>query len=84
MIKLFTPFELFVGSVNLIENLPDSKLETCFEIIFQLTYVSYLIEVSTEKMSLKIKAKLFEDKQNFLFFLSGTSKTLSLGEFDES
>ena len=24
MIKLFTPYELFVGSVNLIENLPES------------------------------------------------------------
>ena len=79
MIKLFTPFELFVGSVNLIENLPDSKLETCFEIIFQLTYVSYLIEVSTEKMSLKIKAKLFEDKQNFLFFFIGDKQNIKFG-----
>ena len=45
MIKLFTPYELFVGSVNLIENLPDSRLETCLEIILQLTYVSCPIEL---------------------------------------
>ena len=45
MIKLFTPYELFVGSVNLIENIPDSILETCLEIILQLTYVSYPIKL---------------------------------------
>ena len=44
MIKLFTPYELFVGSVNLVENLSDSRLETCLEIILQLTYVSCPIE----------------------------------------
>ena len=49
MIKLFTPYELFVRLVNLIENLPDSILETCLEIILKPTYVSYPIEVSTEK-----------------------------------
>ena len=54
--------------MNLIENLPDSILETYLEIILQLTYISGQIVDSTEKMSLKIKAKLFEDKQNFLFF----------------
>ena len=35
------------------------------------------------KMSLKIKAKLFEEKKNS-FLLLGIRKTLSLGEFDES
>ena len=45
MIKLFTPYELFVGLVNLIENLLDSRLETCSEIILQLTYVSYPINL---------------------------------------
>ena len=30
MIKLFTPYELFVGSVNLIENLPDSMIGNIF------------------------------------------------------
>ena len=45
MIKLFTPYELFVGSVNLMENLPDSRLETCLEVILQQTYVSCPIEL---------------------------------------
>ena len=45
MIKLFTSYELFVGLVNLIENLPDSRLETCLEIVLQLNYVSYPIEL---------------------------------------
>ena len=45
MIKLFTPNELFVGSANLMENLPDSRLETCLELILQLTYVSCPIEL---------------------------------------
>ena len=45
IIKLFTPIELFVYSVNLIENLPDSRLETCLEVILQLTYVSCPIEL---------------------------------------
>ena len=45
MIKLFTPIELFVYLVNLIENLPDSRLEKCLGIILQLTYVSCPIEL---------------------------------------
>ena len=45
IIKLFTHYELLVGSVNLIENLPDSRLETCLEVILQLTYVSCTIEL---------------------------------------
>ena len=45
MIKLFTPYELFVGSVNLMKNLPDSRLETCLELILQLTYVYCPIEL---------------------------------------
>ena len=36
------------------------------------------------RKSLKIKAELFEDKQKNFFLCLGTSKTLSLGEFDES
>ena len=35
-------------------------------------------------MSLKIKAELFEDKKKNSFLCFRTSKTLSLGEFDES
>ena len=31
MIKLFTPYELFVSSVNLIENLPDSMIGNIFK-----------------------------------------------------
>ena len=31
MIKLFTPYELFVGSVNLIENLPESMIGNIFK-----------------------------------------------------
>ena len=54
--------------MNLIENLPYSRSEIYLEIILQLTYVSSQIVDSTRKMSLKIKAKLFEDKQNFIFF----------------
>ena len=68
MIKLFIPYELFVGSMNLMENLPDSRLETCLEVILQLNYVSCPIE------DLKIKAKLFKDKQNFLFIAWGQEK----------
>ena len=34
-------------------------------------------------MSLEIKGKLFEDKQNFSSLCLETSKTLSLGKFDE-
>ena len=45
IIKLFTPIELFVYSVNLIENLLDYELETCLEIILQLTFVPALSEL---------------------------------------
>ena len=31
MIKLFTPYELFVGSVNLIEILPESMIGDIFK-----------------------------------------------------
>ena len=31
MIKLFTPYDLFVGSVNLIENLPESMIGNIFK-----------------------------------------------------
>ena len=34
MIKLFTPYDLFVGSMNLIENLPDSMIGNIFIINF--------------------------------------------------
>ena len=37
-----------------------------------------------QKNVIKLKAKLFEDKQKSSFLFLGTSKTLSLGEFDES
>ena len=60
--------------MNLIENLLDSRLETCLEIILQLTYVSCQIVDSIEKCHKKIKAKLFEDKQNFIFFAWGQVK----------
>ena len=70
--------------MNLIENLPNSSLETYLTLILQLIYVSCQIVDSTKKMSLKIeRAKLFENKQQFSFLCLGTSKTLSLGEFDE-
>ena len=45
LVEINTPYELFVGSVNLIENHPDSRLETCLEIILQLTDVSCPIEL---------------------------------------
>ena len=45
IIKLFTHVELFVYSMNLIENLPDYRLETCLRIILQLTFVSALSEL---------------------------------------
>ena len=90
--ELFTLWELLACLVNLIENLPCSGLETFPKIILQLTYIFFLGKlwiqekrfiVQHRKMSLKIKAELFEDKQkNFLCL--GTSKTLSLGEFHES
>ena len=44
-IKLFTPIELFVYSMNLIENIPDYRLETCLGIILQLTFVPALSEL---------------------------------------
>ena len=40
--------------------------------------------VQNRKMSLKIKAELFEDKKNIYFLYLGTSKTLSLGELFKS
>ena len=43
--KLFTPIDLFVYSVNLIENLPDYRLKTCLGIILQLTFVPALSEL---------------------------------------
>ena len=49
MIELFTIYELFGCLVNLIENLPDSRLETYLEINLQLTCVYCQIEDSTEK-----------------------------------
>ena len=45
MIKLFTPIELFVYSVNLIENIPNYRLETCLGIILQLAFVTVLPEL---------------------------------------
>ena len=42
IIKLVIPIELFVYSVNLNENLPDYRLETCLGIILQLTFVPAL------------------------------------------
>ena len=81
IIELFTPWKLFVCLVNLIESLLGFRLETCLKIILQLTYFSCQIVDSREKclgqnkkMSLKIKAKLFEDKQNFIFFTWGQAK----------
>ena len=55
MIELFTLYKLFGCLVNLSENIPDSRLETCIEIILQLKYVSCPIVDVTEKMSLIIK-----------------------------
>ena len=45
IIKLFTPIELFGFSVNLIENLPDYRLEICLGIILQLTFVPAQFEL---------------------------------------
>ena len=77
MIELFTLYELFGCLVNLIENLPDSILETYLEINLQLTCVSYQIEDSREKCPSKLKLNclrtnkvffsLLGDKQNFKF-----------------
>ena len=36
MIKLFTPYELVVGSVNLIENLPKSMIGNIFKSNFTI------------------------------------------------
>ena len=49
MIELFTQYELFGYLVNLIENHPNSRLETCLEIILQLNYVSCPIMDLTKK-----------------------------------
>ena len=66
--------------------LPTKHLSTVREKEAALSiYVSCQIVDSTIKMSLKFEiAKLFEDKQHVSFLCLGTSKTLSLGEFDES
>ena len=53
--------------MNLIENLLDSRLETCLEIKFQLTYVPSKLWIQKKKKFHKKIAKLFEDKQNFIF-----------------
>ena len=50
MIELLTLYELFGYLVNLIENLLDSRLETCLEIILQLKYVSCPIVDLTENV----------------------------------
>ena len=50
IIKLFTPIELFVYLVNLIENLPDYIFETCLGIILQLTFVLALYELCIENV----------------------------------
>ena len=55
--------------MNLFKNLPDSRMETCLEIILQLTYVSCQIVDSIEKCHKKIKVELFKDKQIFFSLL---------------
>ena len=75
MIELFTLYKLFGCLVNLIENLPDLRLETYLEINLQLTYVSCQIMDSIEKCPYKLKLNclrknkvffsLLRDKQNF-------------------
>ena len=67
------------------ENFLKSELKTEFEIKLQLTSFNsgcrFLVQ--NRKMSLKIKLNcLRTNKSSFLCL--GTSKTLSLGEFDES
>ena len=42
------------------------------------------ISSAKQENVLKNKDEFFEDKFFFYFFCLGTSKTLSLGEFDES
>ena len=62
-----------------------SELKTKFEIKLKLTSFnsSCRISMQNRKMSLKIKLNcLRTNKSSFLCL--GTSKTLSLGEFDES
>ena len=77
MIELFILYELFGCLVNLIENHPNSRLETYLEIILQLTYVSCQIEDSIENVlktlmlnclrTNKILFSLLGDKKNFKF-----------------
>ena len=69
IIELFPLVTLISCLVNLIENLPDYRLETCLEIILQLTDASCQIVDSIEKCHKKIKTKLFKDKQNFFSLL---------------
>ena len=67
------------------ENFLKSELKTEFKIKLQLTSFnsSCRFSVQNRKMSLKIKLNFLRtNKTSFLFL--GTSKTLSLGEFDES
>ena len=71
--------------MTIFENFLKSELKTEFEIKLQLTSFNlgcgFLVQ--NRKMSLKIKLNcLRTDKSSFLCL--GTSKTLSLGEFDES
>ena len=64
-------------------NIPDSRLETCLEVILQLTYVSYPIELKQKNVLKNIRLNCL--RTNIISFLClGTNKTLSLGEFDES
>ena len=69
--------------MNLIENLPDSRLETCLEVILQLTYVSCPIELKQKNVLKNKRLNCLRTNKISSFFL-GTSKILSLGEFDES
>ena len=65
------------------ENLLDSRLETCLDVILQWTYVSYPIELK-QKNVLKNKRLNCLRTNKIYFICLATSKTLSLGEFDES
>ena len=58
-------------------NLPYSRFETCLEVILQLTYLSYPIELK-QKNVLKKKAELFEDKEK-LFSLLGDKQKFKFG-----
>ena len=69
--------------MNLIENLPDSRMETCLEIILQLTYVSCQIVDSIEKCHKKKKLNCLRTNKIF-FYMLGDKKNFKFGEFDES